>query len=142
MKNYWVFPPAIRLKPVEEMTYIHRGNGILRYNCEPKEATEVKKVMVARLFRWPITIVIEKGPTLLDVLFHHKLPEGGRRCGIWFHMPHKISICYLPLGSPPAAFSKPFKKWRISQRWWSWRVLTHSKKLIWKSTDPACKSWA
>lgn len=142
MKNYWVFPPPIRLKPVEEMTYIFRAKGTLTYNCELEKATGIKKTMVLRLFRWPITIAIEKGLTLLDVLFHHKTPEGGCQCGIWFRMPHKISIRYLPLGSHPAASPKTLKKWIIPQRFWSWKVLTRSKKLIWKSTNPTCKAWA
>lgn len=142
MQRVYTFPPAIRLKPREETVYIHRSKGTLRYNCEPKIATGIKKMMTVKLFRWPFTLVIEKGPILLDVLFHHKIPEGGYQCGIWFRLPHKVRLQYLPLFSCAAAFPKTIKEWRIPQRFWAWRVLTRSKKLIWKMVNSKCKTWA
>jgi len=122
MKTYR-FPKSIRLKPRKKTTYIRREKGFLSYNCKPEEATEVKEVMVSRSFRWPVTVlIIVRGEKdrLLDVLFY---------CGWWFYHGHDVYISWNGL------FGRSFKclaHFRIPYRWWTWKVLTRSKKLVWK----------
>ena len=123
MKTY-TFPRHIRKKRRKKTVYIKRNKGLLVYNCDPKEATEIKVITVGGLWKWPLSVLIQvRGPgeQLLDVLFY---------CGYWFHSGHDVYIYWNGLF---CGRFKCLKHFQLPYRWWAWKVLTRSKKLVWKT---------
>jgi len=120
------FPKPIVLKPVKKTVYISRTPGTLVYNCDPKKATETKKITVVRSIHWPLSVFCKiAGPKdrLLDVLFY---------CGYVFHQAHSIKIWWRGWRGHSCP-NKPLFSFRLPYRWWTWKVLTRSKKLVWKT---------
>lgn len=122
--TYITLPPSIRIKWLKKIVwyelrkpglFVNSGKPVYMLTGKPIDGTECKECICKyRVFHWPLTITTYRHtqPLLCVLAGGNVVHAGWVICLRW----RKWRI---------------LKEWHLPYKWWTWKVLTYSKKLFW-----------